>query len=188
MSAPVPSFDLFRHMKNAFDCRLRLVTYARQHGIKAAAREFQTTVPTVRKGRRRYQAHKLNGLQELSPAPGSCPHKIPGELAERGVARRRRLPPLGAQGLQREGDLPLPPRAIPRLLRQQGLLRPRRRQYQKKQDRAAWKRTGALFPPISAAPKERKHLPPSGPPMKAPHLPPIPYTARQVRSGLPFLA
>jgi len=46
MSAPVPYFDVVRQMKNAFNYRLQLVTYARQHGIKAAAREFHTTVPT----------------------------------------------------------------------------------------------------------------------------------------------
>jgi len=34
-------------MKNAFKYRLRLVTHARQYGIKAAARTFQTTVPSV---------------------------------------------------------------------------------------------------------------------------------------------
>ena len=50
MSAPVPYFDVVRHMKNAFDYRLQLVTYARQHNsVKAAARAFRTTLPTVRK-------------------------------------------------------------------------------------------------------------------------------------------
>jgi hypothetical protein len=49
MSAPVPYFDLVRQMKNAFNYRLRLVTCARQQGIKAAARAFRTTVPTARK-------------------------------------------------------------------------------------------------------------------------------------------
>jgi hypothetical protein len=38
MSAPVPYFDVVRQMKNAFDYRLRLVTYARPRGIKAAGR------------------------------------------------------------------------------------------------------------------------------------------------------
>jgi hypothetical protein len=47
MSAPVPYFEGVRQMKNAFKYRLRLVTHARQYGIKAAARTFQTTVPSV---------------------------------------------------------------------------------------------------------------------------------------------
>ncbi len=65
--------------------RLRLVTHARQHGIKAAARAFQTIVPTVQKWLRRYQAQGLKGLQELSRTPRSCPHKIRGELDNRSV-------------------------------------------------------------------------------------------------------
>jgi len=63
-----------------------LVTYARQHGIKAAARAFESTVPSVRNWLRRYQAQGLPDLQELSRAPHFCPHKITGELAEQGVA------------------------------------------------------------------------------------------------------
>jgi hypothetical protein len=43
-------------MKNAFNHRLRLVTSARTHGRKAAARAFPTTVSAVRKGRRRQAA------------------------------------------------------------------------------------------------------------------------------------
>ena len=50
-----------------------------QHGLERAARDFATTVPTVL---RRYQAQKLDGLQELSRAPHRCPHKITGELAD----------------------------------------------------------------------------------------------------------
>ncbi len=175
-------------MKNAFNYRLRLVTYARQHGIKAAARDFQTTVPTVRKWLRRYEAQKLDGLQELSRAPHSCPHKITGEGAERVVALRRQLPTFGAQRLQREGDLPLRHMAIQRILRQHGLLVPRRRKYLKKQDLAAWKRTWALFQPISADTQDLKDIPHYWPQMKARGLPAVQYTAREVRSGLQFLA
>ena len=188
MPAPVPYFQVVRHMKNAFDYRLRLVTYARQQSIKAAARAFRTTVPTVRKWLRRYEDQRLHGLQELSRAPHSCPHKITGELAARVVALRRRLPTFGAQRLKREWDLPLSHMAIQRILRQQGLLRPRRRKYQKKQDLAAWKRTWALFQQISADTKDLKDIPHYWPQMKARHLPAVQYTAREVRSGLQLLA
>jgi len=188
MPAPVPYFDLIRQMPNAFDYRLRLVTHARQHGIKATARVFQTTVPTVRKWLRRYQAHKLDGLKEGSRAPHSCPHKITGELAARVVALRRQLPSFGAQRLKREWDLPLSHMAIQRILRQHGLLRPRRRKYQKKQDLAEWKRTWVLCQQISADTKDLQDIPHYWPQMKARGLPAIQYTAREVRSGLQFLA
>ncbi len=188
MSAPVPYFDLVRQMPNAFNYRLRLVTHARQHGIKAAARAFRTTVRTVRKWLRRSEVQGLKGLQELSRAPHSCPHKIVGELAQRVVELRRQLPTFGARRLQREWELPLGHWAIERILRQHGLIRRRRRKYQKKQDLAALKATWALFQQISADTKDLDDIPHYWPQMRARHLPTLQYTAREVRSGLQFLA
>ena len=61
-------FDLVREMRDAYNHRLRLVQFARQHGIKPTARAFTTTVPTVRKWLRRYQQHGPSGLREHSRA------------------------------------------------------------------------------------------------------------------------
>jgi transposase len=188
MSAPVPYFDVIRQMSDPFNYRLQLVTYARTHGIKAAARDFRTTVPTVRKWLRRWKEHGLEGLKEHSRAPHSCPHKIVGELVERVVDLRRQLPIFGAQRLKREWDLPLSHMAIQRILREHRLLVPRRRRYQKKQDLAEWKRTWALFQQISADTKDLDDIPHYWPQMKAHGLPAIQYTAREVRSGLQYLA
>jgi hypothetical protein len=69
MTGPPRYFDLVRQMKNPYSYRLSHVDYARTHGIKAGARIFQTTVPTVRKWLRRYQAQGPKGLQALSRAP-----------------------------------------------------------------------------------------------------------------------
>ncbi len=159
MPAPVPYFDVVREMKNAFNYRLQLVTYARQHGIKAAAREYRTPVLTVRKWFRRWKEQGVKGLQELSRAPHSCPHKITGERAQYVVDLRRQLPTFGARRLKREWDLPLGHTAIERILRQHQLLRPRRRKYQKKQDLAKLKETWALFQQISADTKDLNDIP-----------------------------
>jgi len=188
MPAPVPYFDLVRQMKNAFNYRLQLVTVARQHGIKAAARAFRTTVPTVRKWLRRYQQQGLKGLEALSRAPHACPHKITGELAQRVVELRRRLPSFGARRLQREWELPLGHTAISRILREHGLIHRRRRKYQKKQDLAELKATWALFQQLSADTKDLDDIPHYWPQMQARGLPAVQYTAREVRSGLQFLA
>jgi transposase len=171
MSAPVPYSDVVRQMKNAFSYRLRLVMQARQQGIKAAARAFRTTVPTLRKWLRRYQAQGLKGLQELTRAPHSCSHKIGDELAQRLVELRRQLPTFGAQRLRREWDLPLSHMAIQRILRQHGLIRPRRRKYQRKQDLAAVKETWTLFQQISADTKDLDDIPRYWPQMQARGLP-----------------
>jgi transposase len=95
-------FDLVRQMKNPYSYRLALVDYARAHGIKAAARAFQTTVPTVRKWLRRYQAQGAKGLQALSRAPHRCPHKVGGEIEKPVLALRRHLPTFSAQRLRRD--------------------------------------------------------------------------------------
>ena len=188
MPTPVPYFEVVRQMPNAFNYRLRLVTHARQYGIKAAGRAFRTTLPTVRKWLRRYAEQGLKGLQELSRAPHSCPHKIAGPLAQRVLELRRQLPTFGARRLQREWDLPLGHGAIERILHQHGLLRPRRRKHQKKQDLAALKATWALFQQISADTKDLDDIPSYWPQMQAHALPTVQYTAREVRSGLQFLA
>ena len=78
--------------------------------------------------------------------------------------------------------------AIHRILQEHGLIHPRRRRYQKKQDLAALKATWALFQQISADTKDLDDIPHYWPQMKALHLPAVQYTAREVRSGLQFLA
>ncbi len=83
MTGPPPYFDRIRRMKNPFNYHLSLVSFARQHGIRAAARTFQTTVLTVRKRARRYRNQALQGLQARSRAPHFCPHKIRGEVEQR---------------------------------------------------------------------------------------------------------
>ena len=63
-----------------FDLRLRLVQHAVQGGVKPPARAFDTTPKTVRKWLNRYRQERLAGLNELSRAPVTCPHKTPAAL------------------------------------------------------------------------------------------------------------
>jgi len=188
MTGPPPYFDLIRQMHNRFNYRLRLVQTARQQGIKAAAHAFQTTVPTVRKWLRRYQRDGLSGLREQSRAPHGCPHKTPPEIEQHVVALRRSLPTFGAARLQREFDLPVSHKAIQRIWRAHGLIHKRRRKYQRKQDLAAVKATWRLFQQISADTKDLDDIPRYWPQAQRLRLPQVQYTAREVRSGLLFLA
>src|SRR3990172_8762877 len=180
MSNPVPYFDLIREMKNAFNYRLWLVTHARQHGIKPGSPCF----PHHRRhGAQVAAAVRGAGVEgftgTLPRPPHSSPHKIVGELAQRVVERRRQLPTFGAQRLKREWALPLSHVAIQRLWREHGLLRKRRRKYQRKQDLAALKATWALFQQISAETKDLDDIPHYWPPMKRRGVPPVQYTARR---------
>jgi len=181
-------FDLVREMRDAYNHRLRLVQHARQHGIKPAARAFATTVPTVRKWLRRYQQHGPSGLREHSRAHHHCPHKTSAEIEQQVLALRHKLPTFGAARLKREFDLPVSHMAIQRIWRAHGLIRKRRRKYQRKQDLAAVKATWRLFQQISADTKDLCDIPQFWPQAQSLRLPLVEYTAREVRSGLLFWA
>ena len=188
MTSPVPYYDLVREMRDAYNHRLRLVESARQRGLKPTARLFATTVPTVRKWLRRYQQLGPSGLVEQSRAPHHQPGKTSPEIERQGVELRQQLPTFGARRLIREFDLPLSHRALERIWRSHGLMKKRRRKYQRKQDLAEVKATWRLFQQISADTKDLDDIPHYWPQMQARRLPVVPYTAREVRSGLPFLA
>ncbi len=177
-------FDLVREMKNAYNHRLRLVESARDRGIKPTARLFATTVPTVRKWLRRYQQQGPSGLLEQSRAPHHQPRRTPAYIERQVVALRQTLPTFGARRLIREFDLPLSHRALERIWRQHGLLKKRRRKYQRKQDLAAIKARWSLFQQISADTKDLDDIPHYWPQARRLGLPLIQYTAREVRSGL----
>jgi transposase len=173
-------------MNNAYNHRLRLVQFARRHGIKPTARAFTTTVPTVRKWLRRFQQHGPSGLAERSRAPHRQARQTSPELEQQVVALRQQLPTFGARRLIRKFDLPLSHRAWERIWRTQGLMKKRRRKYQRKQDLAHSKAQWALFQQISADTKDLDDIPYYCPQAQQFGLPSVPYTAREVRSGALF--
>ena len=186
MVTPARYFDLVREMRDAYNHRLRLVESARQRGIKATARLFATTVPTVRKWLRRFQQHGPSGLVEHSRAPHHQPHKTPPRIEAPLLELRKILPTFGARRLIREFDLPVGHSAVERIWRQHGLMRKRRRKYQRKQVLAHIKAQWALFQQISADTKDLDDIPHYWPQARGLGLPLIQYTAREVRSGLLF--
>ena len=181
-------YDLVREMRDAYNHRLRLVESARVRGIKPTARLFATTVPTVRKWLRRFQQHGPSGLQARSRAPHRQRLKTPLHLETPLLKLRQSLPTFGARRLIREFDLPISHAALERIWRQHGLLRKRKKKYQRKQDLAHIKAQWALFQQISADTKDLDDIPHYWPQAQRFHLPLIQYTARDVRSGLLFWA
>src|SRR5438445_10788153 len=181
-------FDLVREMKNAYNHRLRLVESAKQRGIKPTARLFATTVPTVRKWLRRFQQHGPSGLLEHSRARHHQHHKTPATLEAQLVELRKTLQHFGARRLIREFDLRIGHNALERIWREHGLIRKRRRKYQRKQDLAHIKAQWALFQQISADTKDLDDIPRYWQQAQRLNLPIIQYTAREIRSGLLFLS
>jgi hypothetical protein len=104
------------------------------------------------------------------------------------AVERQQLPTFGAARLKREFDLPISHMAMQRLWREHGLLKPPKKKYQRKQDLAHSKAQWALFQQISADTKDLDDIPHYWPQAQQLRLPVIPYTAREVRSGLLFWA
>jgi transposase len=181
-------FALIREMRDAYNHRLRLVQHARQYGIKPTARAFATTVPTVRKWLRRYQQQGPCGLREHSRAHHHCPQKTSAEVEQQVLELRKRLPTFGAARLKREFEVPISHMAMQRIWREHGLIRKRKRKYQRKQDLAAVKATWRLFQQISADTKDLCDIPQFWAQAQRLQLPRVEYTAREVRSGLLFWA
>src|SRR5437867_3712042 len=154
MLTSVRYFDLVREMKDAYNHRLRLVESAKQRGIKPTARLFVTTVLTVRKWLRRFQQHGPSGLVALPRARHQQSQKTPPTTEAQLVELRKTLPTFGARRLIREFDLPISHGALERIWREHGLLKKRRRKYQRKQDLAHIKASWALFQQISADTKD----------------------------------
>ena len=137
-----------------YDLRLRMVKYAKQHGIKPTAELFDTTPKTVRKWLRRYDQERLAGLNELPRIPLSCPHKTASSVERKVVALRKQYPFKGAKRLKREHLLPCSHEAIRRILNEHGLIKKRRKKHKRKKDLAAVKAKWPLFGQISIDTKD----------------------------------
>ena len=170
-----------------YDLRLRMVNYAKKHGVKPAARLFETMPKTVRKWLRRYEQERLAGLNELPRIPLNCPHKT-SPITERKVVKlRKQYPFKGAKRLKREHNIACSHEAVRRILNEYGLIKKRRKKHRRKKDLAAIKAKWPLFSQISVDTKDLKDIPHYWPQMKNMKLPKYQFTAREVRSGLMFL-
>jgi transposase len=177
-------------MKNdasQFDLRLRLVQYARQHGIKPAARAFATTPKTVRKWLNRYRQERLAGLNELPRIPLSCPHKTKPQMEAKIVALRQQFPFMGAKRLKRMHNLAPSHEAIRRILKEHGLSAKRAKKHKRKASLREVKKHWKLFGQFSVDTKDLVDIPHYWPQMQKLDMPRYQFTAREVRSGLMFL-
>ena len=176
-------FELYRMRTDRHFLRQKLVSHARQRGLKAAARAFGCSRNTVRKWCRRYQPGKPSTLAELSKRPHHCPHQTAPSI-EGVVVRLRRQTGFGAERLKQEFHLSVGVSAIQRIVRAHGLVRPRPKKHQRKKLLRALKRTWPLFGQLVADTKFLQDIPAYWRPMTRLRLPRFQYTVREVVSGL----
>ena len=127
-------YTIMRKSKDPKYLRLAMVNYAQEHGIKPAAREFSTTVKTVRKWLHRWDGETYSSLEDQSRAPKNPAKKIAPEIKQRVIELKRKLPSWGAQRIKRDFDIYISEKAIRSIWRHEGLLKRPRRKHKTKQD------------------------------------------------------
>jgi transposase len=164
-----------------------MVQFAKEHGVKPAARAFGATPKTVRKWRDRYDG-RLESLQERSRAPKRRPRKLSPHAEARIVELKTKLPRWAARRLKTDFDLPWSQKAIRRVCRDHHLNKPpRRRKHETKRRLREIKKHWRLFQQIDIDTKHLNDIPEYWGRLKALRLPRYQYTARDVTTGLLFL-
>ena len=188
MAPPNPYYDLVRESRMSERLRLRMVQFAKKNGVKPSARAFGTTPKTVRKWLGRFDG-TLKSLKDRSKRPHRSPNKLSAEAEADIVAARKRAPCLGSRRLRAEFDLPYSEKAINRVLGEHGLLRPRRRRkHETKQRLREVKKKWRFLQQISADTKDLSDIPEYWALREELGLPRYQYTARDVTTGLCFVA
>ena len=167
-----------------------MVQHASDHGIKAAARSFGCEVKTVRKWLRRWCAdnHSRASLMDRSRAPKSCPHKTSKAQEQAVVRERKKAPCFGPRRLKEFCLLRPSEGAIARILRQQGLSKPRKKKYEKKRDMREIKARWPAFQQPQVDTKYLNDIPYYVDQMRRhPWLPGFEYTYRDPKTGGTFL-
>src|SRR5215210_6249030 len=156
---PVRYYTMLRHSKDRTYLRFEMVRYAREFGIKPCARQFSTTVKTVRKWLRRWQPGSLKGLEDQSRAPHHPRQGITGQQRHQALTLKQKLPSWGAQRIKRDFSLALSTKALCRIWREEGLLRRKRRKHKTKHCLREVKRLWRLFEQTSLDTKELCDIP-----------------------------
>ena len=110
--SPVKYYTIMRQSKDPKWLRYEMVRYARDNGVKPAARAFNTTPKTVRKWLRRWQPGSLRGLEDQSKAPKSKGCGIDPDQRRKAIELKRKLKSWGALRIKREFNLSISEKAI----------------------------------------------------------------------------
>lgn len=176
--------DMKKEFKEPENLRLQMVKYAKEYGVKPAARHFGCDKNTVKTWLRRYDGTKAS-LKDKSKAPHNIPHKTPPETEVMIVRLASKRKSFGAERLKHEFDLPTGHNAISRIMKEHGLTRKWRKKTKTKNDLRAVKALWKLFEQVDADTKDLKDIPEYWPLIRC-GFPDWQFSARDVVSGLVF--
>ena len=185
---PIQYYTMIRQSKDPKYIRLEIVRFAKEHGIKPAARAFSTTVKTVRKWLRRWQPGRLYTLDDISRAPKNPCSAVPANQRILAVKYKKECPSWGAERIRDIYGLTISEKAIRNIWRKDGLLKRRRRKHKTKNDLRKVKSLWRLFQQLDIDTKDLIDIPELWPQIHQHNLPKVQYTARDVVSGVQFIA
>jgi transposase len=185
--APARYTEAMREVKDKFWWRQKMVKYAQEHGISAAAREFGTTRKTVRLWFYRYLKDGVKGLLDRSRAPHHIPHKTSPKLEVKVVELKRRYFTFSASRLKECFELPLSAGAMYRIWREHKLIK-KKRKYKRQRDLSQLKKRLRAFEVIQIDTKRLDDIEELYPSYFRLRLPRWQFTARDVRTGGTWIA
>jgi transposase len=184
---PIEYYTNMRLSKDPRLLRHVMVRFAREHGVKPAARAFNTTPKTVRKWLGRWQPGSLKGLEDRRKGPNNRRSKIDPKQRRKAIKLKKKLKSWGAERIRRQFSLTISEKAIRKIWREEGLLRKKRRKHKTKNDLRKVKARWRLFEQVDIDTKYLFDIPEYWPQMKRHNLPKYQFTARDVVSGLMFV-
>jgi hypothetical protein len=168
--------------------RYQMVIYAKEYGVKPAARLYATTPKTVRKWVGRFDDGGYQALGDLSRRPHFSPQAIQDDRAKKIVALKGVYKRLGADQVKILENMPESAKTIRKIWRKNGVSsRKRRKKHVTKQNLREIKKRFALFERSCEDTKDLDDIPEYWPQMMDKGLPRVQYTHREVSCGIQFL-
>jgi transposase len=168
--------------------RYQMVIYAKEHGIKPAARLYATGPKTVRKWVRRFNEGGYQALADMSRRPHYSPKAILEAARQEIVKLRGKYKRLGAEQVKILEELPVSSKTIRKIWRQNGVSsRKRRKKHVTKQNLRDIKKLFGLFERVCEDTKDLKDIPEYWLQMMTKGLPKVQYTFREISCGVQFL-
>lgn len=185
---PYPWYQIMRISKDKKQQRYQMVIYAKEHGVKPAARLYATGPKTVRKWIRRFDEGGYQALADMSRKPLCSPNAISIHDSKKIVALKRSYKRLGADHVKILEKLPISAKTIRKIWRVNGVSsRARRKKHVTKQNLREVKKRFGLFERACEDTKDLWDIPEYWPQMRLKRLPRVQYTFREVSCGVQFI-
>jgi transposase len=181
-------YDLMKDMATKFNYRFQMVKLAKETSVSNAARVYGATRKTVLKHIRRFDSEGLSGLKDKKTSPKNIPHKMNPKDETRIIKLRKSHPSWGARRLKERYSLSGAYMAIHRVMKQGGLIKPKKRRWKKRRNLNDLKKKMFFFENSQIDTKDLSDILKYWPLMRRLGLPRYEFALRELSTGLSFFA